>query len=139
MSNITNAAVSSINDQRHLEAQEKARKLVVLIVQSNTSITARKEALDKLQGELRKLAHEKYNVVEITGSMPSGENATTITDTIAQLNKDEQSRVACRCTELDAAIRREQALLDSETFNRAELRKKLAEIKVEEVTVASIS
>ena len=139
MSNITNAAVASINEQRKFEAQEKARRLILGIEASNHTIESHKKGLDELQGELKKLAHDRYNVVDIAGTLPSSVAAETITATINQLNKDEQDSVAERCTDLDGSIRKVQSALEAENKNREEMRKQLLAIKVEEVTVGSLS
>jgi hypothetical protein len=138
MSNVTNAAVVAINEQRSAEAREKARRLILAIDQSNHVVKARTEGLEKLTAELKKLANDKYNAVEITGSMPATMGATTILETIAELNKQEQESVASRCTQLDASIRGEQAALEAETANRISLRQKLTEIKVETVSTETI-
>jgi hypothetical protein len=139
MSNITNQAIASINEQRHLEAREKAKRLILAIAQSNTVIKVRTEAVDKHKQELKKLAHDKFNVVEIAGELPDSVSATTITDTIAELNKQEQTSVASRCAQLDSAIRSEQSSLDREISNRSDLREALNSITVETVTADSIA
>ena len=139
MSNIQSAAIASINEQRHLEAREKAKWLILAITSVNGAIKARTENLDKLNAELKKLANDKYNVVEIAGTLPNSVSAATITDTIAELNKQEQAVVASQCAQLDSAIRAEQSALESENFNRNELRTKLSEITVENITTDSIA
>ena len=139
MSNIQGTAIAAINEQRHLEAREKAKRLILAIDNVNGAIKARTENLDKLNAELKQLANDKFNVVEIAGSLPASQSADTIRETIAELNKSEQACVASRCAQLDAAIRREQSALESENFNRTELRKKLSEIKVENLTTDSIA
>ena len=139
MSNIQIAAIAAINEQRHLEAREKAKRLILSIANVNGSIKARTENLAKLNAELKKLANDKYNVVEIAGTLPNSVSAATITETIAELNKQEQSCVASRCAQLDSAIRREQSALESENFNRNELRMKLSQITVENITTDSIA
>lgn len=138
MSTIKTAAVASINEQRKFEAQDKARRVILAIDGSNHTISHMAEELSKLKAELAKLANDRYNVVEIVGALPDSVSAATVKETIAQLNKDEQDSVADRCTGLDASIRRLQSSLDTETANRAELRKKLSEIEVVEITAATI-
>jgi hypothetical protein len=138
MSNVTNAAVAAINEQRHAEAREKARRLILAIEQSNKVIESRSKNLSHLQEELKKLAVDQFNVVDIAGSLPDSVSAETIRETIAELNKGEQGRVAGRCADLDLNLRNEQAALDAETTNRAGLRKALSEIKVESVSTETI-
>ena len=139
MSNVTNAAVAQINEQRAAEARQKATRIILAIDQSNRIIKARTENLEKLKAELKKLANDKYNAVEITGTLPDSVSASTILDTIRELNKGEQEAVANRAAQLDSSIRGEQAALEAETANRTALREKLTEIKVESVSVESIN
>ena len=139
MSNIQSTAIAAINEQRHLEAREKAKRLILAIDNVNGAIKARTENLANLNAELKQLANDKFNAVEIVGELPHTAAAHTISDTIDELNRQEQSVVASRCAQLDAAIRKEQCALESENFNRTELRKKLSEIKVENLTTDSIS
>lgn len=139
MSNVTNAAVAQINEQRAAEARQKATRIILAIDQSNRIIKARTEDLEKLKAALKKLANDKYNAVEITGTLPDSVSASTILDTIRELNKGEQEAVANRAAQLDSSIRGEQAALEAETANRTALREKLAEIKVESVSVESIN
>jgi flagellar motility protein MotE (MotC chaperone) len=139
MSNIQSAAIASINEQRHLEAREKAKRLILAIANVNGAIKARTENLVQLNADLKKLANDKFTAVEIVGPMPSTQSTETILETIRELNQAEQSVVASQCAQLDAAIRREQCALDSENFNRTELRKRLSEITVENITTDSIA
>jgi len=139
MNNIATSAVSAINETRKHEAIQKARVLVLAIASSNKAIKAREESLTELTEQLKKLANDKYNTVEIAGDLPKSMNATTIIETIAALNKGEQEMVAERCADIDAAIRSEKAGLDSEIANRTELLKKLTEITFEEVTPEALA
>ena len=138
MSNVTNAAISSINEQRSLEAREKARRLILAIDASNGVVKSRTENLAKLKERLVVLSRSHFNEVEIAGSLTAGPAGETIRETIAELNKQEQSIVASSAAALDAQIRQEQAALDAETTNRTGLRKALSEIKVESVSTETI-
>lgn len=139
MSNITNAAIASINEQRQLEAREKAKRLILALAQSNTVIEARVASIEKLREELKKLANDKFNVLDIIGELPRSTAAVTISETIQALNEEEAKRLTGRCTELDSQIRSAQLALEVETNNRSALRKTLSEIKVETVNAEIIA
>lgn len=139
MSNITNAAIASINEQRQLEAREKAKRLILALAQSNTVIEARVVSIEMLRAELKKLANDKFNVLDIIGELPRSTAAVTISETIQALNEEEAKRLTGRCTELDSQIRSAQLALEVETNNRSALRKTLSEIKVETVNAEIIA
>lgn len=131
---VANAAIEAINAQRKHEAAQKAKALIVVIEEHLNAIKSLESSKADKVKLIQELAKDRYSVVELTGVTDATQAGAVVIDTVNDLNKGELDRVAANVQEVHSSIVRIDASIEAHNKNLAELRKKLSEITVNEVT-----
>jgi uncharacterized coiled-coil protein SlyX len=143
MSNIISAGINLVNAERQKTMETQAANVIAVADQINLRIEGQQKRIETLQGELRRLSRDAFDVSTIFGaSLPTTNPPTmgfeTIARVISDMNRRNQDHVAVQSAQLTSAILREQELIKKANEEKAKLVEELNKMEARMVTSEQI-
>lgn len=140
--NATTLGVEAVNKVRQGQVEDKAVRIINQILDNQKSIAAYQKSIEANQAGIRELSLDVVSQTSVIGaefSTPLNANQVTIANAIKKINDARQSGVELKSQVFVNRIEADRAQIAAFEKSNSELRKALAELAVDVVTVESIS